>query len=54
MKEEHEKQMEKEGWFAVACRLCGDITWFHKDFYKKIDFAKGYECHKHTILEIST
>lgn len=45
----------KEGWFPVACRLCGSITWFHRDFYQASDFARGYECYKHgkTRLEAS-
>ena len=45
-----------EGWFPVACRLCGSITWFDKDFYKASDFARGYECHRHgkTRLEANT
>ena len=51
--EERKKANEEKGWFPVACRLCGEITWFHKDFYKEADFTRGYECHKHRILGVS-
>ena len=37
----------KKDRFPVACRLCGRITWFSKDFYKPNDFKDGYECYMH-------
>ena len=41
------EKRRKEGWFPVACRLCGEISWFSKPMYRESDFKKGYECYKH-------
>ena len=45
-KEEIDREA-KEGWFPVACRVCGSITGFHRDFYKASDFKNGYPCLRH-------
>lgn len=47
---DHQKAMKKKGYFPVACRLCGEITWFPMEAYKKSEFERGYECHKHSGL----
>lgn len=34
---------DKEGYFPVACRLCGEVMLFPKKTYSKSNF-KGWEC----------
>lgn len=34
---------DKEGYFPVACRLCGEVMLFPKKAYSKLNF-KGWEC----------